>query len=172
MFPCSSRARSGRPTTPFLYFTSHDDADLGKAVSEGRRREFGSFGWAPETVPDPQDPATFERSKLHWDEVASADHAAILDWYRRLIALRRQLPVLTDGLREQARTSYDEKQGWLVLERGPLTVAVNLGNQTVTLPAPAELLLLAASEADVAVADGAVVLPPDSVAVLKAGPAT
>jgi maltooligosyltrehalose trehalohydrolase len=80
--------------------------------------------------------------------------------------------VLTDGLREQARTSYDEKQRWLVLERGPLTVAVNLGNQTVTLPAPGEPLVLAASEADVSVADNAVVLPPDSVAVLTAGPAT
>jgi maltooligosyltrehalose trehalohydrolase len=159
-------------SAPFLYFTSHQDRDLARAVSEGRRREFGSFGWAPETVPDPQDPATFERSKLDWDEVATGEHAAVFEWYRRMIALRRQMPVLTDGLREQARTSFDETQGWLVLERGPLTVAVNFGDQAVNLPAPGHQLVLAASEPAVAVADGALVLPPDSVAVLTAAPAT
>ena len=55
-------------STPFQYFTDHDDPELGRAVTEGRRREFAAFGWDPEGVPDPQDPRTFERSKLRWAE--------------------------------------------------------------------------------------------------------
>ena len=54
-------------TQPFLYFTDHDDPELGKAVTEGRRREFAAFGWDPDEVPDPHDPETVRRSKLIWD---------------------------------------------------------------------------------------------------------
>ena len=57
-------------STPFQYFTDHDDPELGRAVREGRRVEFAGFGWAPEAIPDPQDPATFARSKLDWQERA------------------------------------------------------------------------------------------------------
>ncbi|MDQ3757558.1 MAG: malto-oligosyltrehalose trehalohydrolase [Actinomycetota bacterium] len=77
-------------STPFQYFTDHADPELGRAVSEGRRSEFGAFGWKPEDVPDPQDPATFERSRLDWSEPAREPHAGMLRWYRELIALRRQ----------------------------------------------------------------------------------
>lgn len=158
-------------SSPFLYFTDHQDQALGEAVSVGRRQEFASFGWAPEDVPDPQDRQSFTRSKLRWDEVDAPGHASILAWYRHMISLRRSLGVLTDGRRDQVRTSVDEKQGWLVVSRGPVTVAVNLGAETVILPltaaqrGPAELL--AASETGVTLADGAIVLPPDSVAVIK-----
>jgi maltooligosyltrehalose trehalohydrolase len=55
--------------TPLPYFTNHADPDLGQAVSRGRRSEFAAFGWAPEDVPDPQDPQTFRRSKLKWSEL-------------------------------------------------------------------------------------------------------
>ncbi|MGZ3678250.1 MAG: malto-oligosyltrehalose trehalohydrolase, partial [Ktedonobacterales bacterium] len=41
-------------TTPFQYFTDHQDANLARAVSEGRRNEFAAFGWNPDDVPDPQ----------------------------------------------------------------------------------------------------------------------
>ena len=151
-------------SAPFLYFTDHHDPALGKAVSEGRRREFASFGWPPDKVPDPQDPETFVRSKLDWSEVAAPEHAAMLEWYRRLIALRRQIPDLGDGRRDQVETSYDASQGWLVLRRGTVSVAVNLGSAVVTLPAAG--VLLAGSEPGVAVDHGKVVLPPDSVAVV------
>src|SRR5205085_8410784 len=73
-------------TTPFQYFTDHQDPDLGRAVSEGRRSEFGSFGWDPGDVPDPQDQAPFEKSKLDWAEIEKPNHAQLLDWHRRLIA--------------------------------------------------------------------------------------
>jgi maltooligosyltrehalose trehalohydrolase len=45
-------------STPFQYFTDHEDPELGRAVSEGRRSEFSAFAWSAEEVPDPQDPAT------------------------------------------------------------------------------------------------------------------
>ena len=54
--------------SPFLYFTDHEDGELGRLVTEGRRREFAAFGAHAEDVPDPQAQATFERSKLDWDE--------------------------------------------------------------------------------------------------------
>ena len=73
-------------STPFQYFTDHEDPDLGRAVTEGRRREFAAFGWDPEDVPDPQAPETFARSKLRWDERHEGGHGRVLDWYRQLIA--------------------------------------------------------------------------------------
>src|SRR5690606_11120944 len=47
---------------PFLYFVSHTDPELVKAVQEGRRNEFKSFEWGDD-VPDPQAEETFNRSK-------------------------------------------------------------------------------------------------------------
>src|SRR5438445_25642 len=79
-------------STPFLYFTAHTDPALGKAVSEGRRREFAAFGWNPDGVPDPQDPGTFEQSKLKWDELGEPYHRRMLGWYRNPRARRPLQP--------------------------------------------------------------------------------
>ena len=50
---------------PFQFFTDHIDEEIATATREGRRREFAAFThFAGEEVPDPQDPATFERSTL------------------------------------------------------------------------------------------------------------
>jgi len=72
---------------PFLFFTDYDDPKLKKAVREGRRNEFKDFGFPNDSVPDPQDPATFERSKLNW-QLASPENK-MLRWYRPLIELRK-----------------------------------------------------------------------------------
>src|SRR5439155_1099045 len=74
-------------TTPFQYFTDHVDAELGRLVSEGRRKEFAAFGWQPADVPDPQDRATFDRSVLDWAELDKDPHAGLLEWHRALVAL-------------------------------------------------------------------------------------
>ncbi len=155
-------------STPFQYFTDHDDPDLGRAVSQGRRQEFAAFGWAPEDVPDPQDPATWERSKLDWAETDKDPHRDLLDWHRRLIALRRQVPALTDPRLDRADTDYDEDQGWVVLRRGSLTVAANLGPQTQTLTEAtgASVRLLAASDPAVLLTGAGLVLPPDTAAIV------
>lgn len=152
-------------STPFQYFTNHPDPDLGRAVSEGRRSEFSSFGWKPEDVPDPQDEATFERSKLQWQEVAEPEHADLLAWHSDLIALRRSTPAITNGDRERVKVRYDEERKWLALERGRVTVAVNLGTSTQDVPVrPGPVLL--SSDPKAAVGADTITLTADSVAVV------
>jgi maltooligosyltrehalose trehalohydrolase len=85
-------------TTPFLYFTDHEP-ELGALVSAGRRREFERFpafasAGATEKIPDPQAEATFERSKLRWDERERGEHAETLALFRAALALRRDDAVL------------------------------------------------------------------------------
>jgi maltooligosyltrehalose trehalohydrolase len=75
---------------PFQFFTSYGDPELAKAVNKGRKQEFKDFGW--NEIPDPQDPATFERSRLNWS-LATGDNE-MLRWYHALLELRRQF-VLT-----------------------------------------------------------------------------
>jgi maltooligosyltrehalose trehalohydrolase len=153
-------------TTPWQYFTDHADPELGRAVSTGRRQEFAAFGSAPGDVPDPQQPATFERSRLDWAEPAKDRHADLLAWYRQLITLRRRHAALTDPRLDRIRTEYDEKAGWLIVRRGPVTVAVNLGIQTWTWPAGPSAALLAASDPRIERIQQGLSLPPDSVAIV------
>jgi maltooligosyltrehalose trehalohydrolase len=76
-------------TAPFQYFTSHGTAELQEAVRKGRMAEFAAFGWEPHQVPDPQDPATFARSRLDWTAPEREPHRTLLALHRELIALRR-----------------------------------------------------------------------------------
>lgn len=101
---------------PFLYFVSHSDAGLVKAVREGRRREFGHFQWKGEP-PDPQSSETFERSKLRWSTRAEGAHAALLDFYRTLLGLRTRLPALAQLDRAGAHAVADEARRTVRLER-------------------------------------------------------
>ena len=153
--------------TPFLYFTDHDDPELGRLVSEGRRREFAAFGWKPEDVPDPQAEETFASSRLDWNELARSPHAELLDWHRRLIRLRRRVPALSDG-RFPDDVRFDEGGRWLVVERGPVTMVANVGGAPVAVAIgdgrPSSVLL--ASVEGVSVEGGTARLPPESVAVL------
>jgi maltooligosyltrehalose trehalohydrolase len=158
-------------STPFQYFTGHDEPGLARIVSQGRREEFSSFGWDPDSVPDPQDLATFERSKLDWAEIYSERNAALLAWYRTLIALRRQVPALTDPRLDRVQTACDEQAGWLVVRRGPVAVAANLGRGTWTFPAGPQAELLAASDPRIEQTDQGFVLPPDTVAIAANAPA-
>jgi maltooligosyltrehalose trehalohydrolase len=153
-------------STPFQYFSSHADPELGRAVSDGRRAEFSAFGWAPEDVPDPQDPATFERSRLDWAELDKERHARLLAWYRELIALRRRVPALTDPRLDQVHPDCDADLGWLVIHRGPVVIAANLGPGPWIYPAGRSASLLAASDESVRLTGGGLVLPPGTVAVL------
>jgi maltooligosyltrehalose trehalohydrolase len=80
-------------STPFLYFTDHTP-ELGRQVTEGRRKEFARFAaFADEAtrsrIPDPQAEATFVASQLRWNEVNEPTHAGVYRLYRALLALRR-----------------------------------------------------------------------------------
>lgn len=153
-------------SSPFQYFTQHEDKELGKAVSEGRRKEFAAFGWQPDEVPDPQDPATFERSKLKWDEIGETEHAEMLEWYRILIRLRRETPDLRYGNLQTIEVQSNEGEHWLLMKRGRIAVACNFGGEPCVLPATDyPTLLLASGNQTNADGDG-IVVAPESVAVL------
>jgi maltooligosyltrehalose trehalohydrolase len=155
-------------TTPFLYFTDHADPALGQAVREGRQREFAAFGWDPADIPDPQSADTFVRSKLDWREVDREPHARLLAWHRRLIALRRGSPDLADGRMDRVGVRVDEDARWLVVERGAVTVVVNLGAADALVPLPPERArrVLLTSNTDIRVGTAHVTVPPDAVVLL------
>ncbi|MGN6521675.1 MAG: malto-oligosyltrehalose trehalohydrolase, partial [Actinomycetes bacterium] len=79
-------------STPWCYFTDHQEPELAEAIRQGRRREFASHGWAAEDIPDPQAESTVASSVLSWDERRDGVHGEVLSWYRELIALRRREP--------------------------------------------------------------------------------
>ncbi len=126
--------------TPFLFFSSHPEPKLAEATRQGRKAEFAEHGWDADEVPDPQDPATFARSKLDWDEPASGRHAALLRLYRDLIALRRTEPDLGDFWLDHMTVDYDEDARWIAWRRGSLTTACNLGAEPVDVPVRGELV--------------------------------
>jgi maltooligosyltrehalose trehalohydrolase len=152
---------------PFQFFTSHPEPELGKATAEGRIAEFEKMGWDPAVVPDPQDPETFRRSKLDWSRLESGRHARILAVYRRLASLRRALPELTDPSFLKTSCRVDESARTFVMERGSVTVAVNLGDSPAELDVrPGELLFMTESGADLS--GGRLALPGHGGALLRA----
>ena len=168
---------------PFLFFTDHGDPVLGAAVRSGRRRELEAHGWDPDRVPDPQSPETFERSRLDWDEIDHGEHADLLDWHRRLIELRRANPELGNGRLDAIDVAFDEDARWLRMRRGSIVVAVNLADEPRRLTLRMSALVQGAdpadqptaesnarillSSADVLLDNGAIELPPRSVAILQ-----
>ncbi|MFJ5721284.1 malto-oligosyltrehalose trehalohydrolase [Streptomyces sp. NPDC093149] len=119
--------------TPWQFFTDHTDPALAEAVRGGRRREFAAHGWTADDIPDPQDPATRNRSCLDWSEPAREPHTRLYAWYRELIALRRTLPDLSDPDLASVRTAHDEQARWLAYRRGDLRIAVNLDEKPATI---------------------------------------
>lgn len=99
-------------TAPFQYFIEHGDRDLVEAVRQGRRREFSPFGWNPDDIPDPQDQATFMRSRLNRDRLDEWQ-TSLLQWTHALIRLRKEESSLGAGdgqaRRHRVWTFEDEK---------------------------------------------------------------
>lgn len=148
--------------TPWLFLTDHPEPELAEAVRRGRAEEFGSHGWAVMygrddddfTVPDPQSAESLDRSRLDWTEPELPGRRRLLDWYRRLIALRREVGVLGDGDRSATRLTWDQDVvdpgpstdhspeaarsrawgSWLVLHRGDARVVINLADTEQTVP--------------------------------------
>ena len=129
-------------STPFQYFTDHQNPELAEAVRRGRRDEFKAFGWEPNEVPDPQEEATFRRSQLDWSELERAPHRDLLAFYRSLAALRRDHPDLRDGRRDSVQVEYDEHARWLRVTRGAITLLANLSKSRHELARPDGKLLL------------------------------
>jgi maltooligosyltrehalose trehalohydrolase len=153
-------------STPFQYFTHHNDPELGRKVSEGRRSEFKAFGWDPEQVPDPQDPDTFYRSKLRWHEIHEEPHASLLRWYKDLIALRRSQSALTDGRMDGVDVTFDDCAKWFRVRRGELEVLCNLNREPQPIAIEHDPRNVLASEEGWRVESGVVEMPPESVVIL------
>ncbi|MFI6645038.1 malto-oligosyltrehalose trehalohydrolase [Streptomyces sp. NPDC050504] len=153
--------------TPWQFFTDHQDPELAAAVREGRRREFTSHGWAAADVPDPQDPATRDRSCLDWTEPARAPHAGLLAWHRELIALRRAQPDLSDPDLAALRVAYDEEARWIAYRRGDLRIAVNLAAEPARIALGAGRVVASWQRVAAPDEDGTLCLPPESCAILS-----
>ncbi|ADV84240.1 malto-oligosyltrehalose trehalohydrolase [Terriglobus saanensis] len=154
-------------STPFQYFADHQDPELRKNVAEGRKREFAAFGWKPEDVPNPEEPAAFEVSKLKWDEVKQAPHSTMLAWYRDLIRLRRSTHDLNRGEYGSVSVKIRPEARTIEIARHRVMTLVNLGEttQTFKLDSPATILL--ANRDGLDLQPGMVTLPPGTVVILE-----
>ncbi|MBA3523693.1 MAG: malto-oligosyltrehalose trehalohydrolase [Geodermatophilaceae bacterium] len=155
-------------TTPWQFFTSHPEPELGRATAEGRIREFAEHGWDAEEIPDPQDPATFTRSRLNWSEPDRAPHRDTLDVYRRLLALRRAEPALTDPSLAAVSVDHDAARRWLVVHRGDLRVVCNLADTAQAIPLTGTVAqVLFASGGGPTSQDGTLSVPGESAVVVR-----
>ncbi|MGI8746783.1 MAG: malto-oligosyltrehalose trehalohydrolase [Deinococcus sp.] len=158
MTPLLFQGQEWAASTPFLFFTDHH-GELGRLVSEGRRREFSSFAGFGGEVPDPQDEATFRSSTLNWDERGEGEHARTLELYRRLLELRRGDPVRSDNRRETLTSGSQGELLWVRRRngQGERVLLWNLGKAArpteleLPWPLPSGLLLHSEGRADCAV---------------------
>ncbi|PSQ97629.1 MAG: malto-oligosyltrehalose trehalohydrolase [Bacteroidetes bacterium SW_9_63_38] len=126
--------------SPFQFFTDHND-EIGPTVSEGRKEEFSGFSDFAGDFPDPQDPASFQRSVLDWDEPRRPPHDGILALYRDLLALR---PEVTNAQRDtgEGLTAAAPTDSTLRIDRPPYRAVLNLaGTADMALPPKAPVLL-------------------------------
>lgn len=152
--------------TPWQFFTDHTDPTLAEAVRTGRRREFAAHGWDAGDVPDPQDPATRDRSCLDWQEPRREPHAALLAWHRTLIGIRHRHPEIARLQLSEVSVDFDSGARRLSLRTGPLQVVVNFSpDRPAQLRSPGTVL--AAWHDGTHCEDGVVHLPPHSAAVLR-----
>lgn len=151
-------------STPFAFFTSHPEPELGKATADGRIDEFEKMGWDPAEVLDPQDPETFRRSKLDWAELDRGRHAVVLDCYRRLGRLRRELPQLTDPAFGSVSCSVEGRL--FTMRRGDLVLLVNAGETEVSVPVDASEVLFE-TPSGVDLEDGRITVPAHAGALLR-----
>lgn len=126
-------------TAPFLYFTSFEDVELGKAVSEGRKNEFKDYQWEGE-APDPQDENTFQRARLNHDLREAGHHRVLYDFYTELIRLRKSLPALRHLDKDRLNVvGYDREQVIFMhrwYEHNEVVCVFNFNDQPVTLSLP------------------------------------
>ncbi|MET0967346.1 MAG: malto-oligosyltrehalose trehalohydrolase [Nakamurella sp.] len=131
-------------STPWAFFTSHPDEELGEATRKGRLDEFARMGWDRNLVPDPQAESTFLDSKLDWREPLVGEHAEMLAIYRALATLRRERAELTDPRFNRNLVDCNDDEKWLLINRSGLRIAVNFADddRTIALGGPTGPILL------------------------------
>ena len=152
-------------SSPFLYFADHEDEDMRRAVSEGRRREFAAFGLIGD-VPNPEDLKTFQMSKLNWEEQDQGKHAEMLAWVKSLIKLRRTHVCLNDGDMHHLLVSTNDERRILTMERDEARILINFGEESYTFALLAGEKLCIASRDEIKVRNNYLDLPPMTMVVL------
>jgi maltooligosyltrehalose trehalohydrolase len=135
-------------TTPFTYFTDFPDQELGKAVSEGRKKEYASF--LGQGFIDPQSPEAFDTSKLDWRQLAQPQHQDMLKFHRDLLALRKHHKCLSNCRKDLTAVAFNQDARWITIERSDESgeraiIVCSLSDRKneipLDLPAPATLAL-------------------------------
>ena len=143
-------------TAPFQFFSDHIDKRIADATRDGRRREFAAFAEFEEDIPDPQDPATFERSKLTRER-----DPRVAELYAQLLVERRRLP---PG--DAHEIEFDEDQRWLRVQRGPFEILCNFADEPRAVPCGGTSVELSTHEPPQP-SDGVAELPPMSGALVR-----
>jgi maltooligosyltrehalose trehalohydrolase len=143
-------------SAPFQFFSDHIDKKIAEATRSGRRREFAAFAEFEEDIPDPQDPATFERSKLTRER-----DPRIAELYARLLVERRRLP---PG--DADAIEFDDEQRWLRVQRGPFEILCNFSDEPRRVPCEGRSVELSTHEPPQP-SDGEAQLPPMSGALVR-----
>jgi maltooligosyltrehalose trehalohydrolase len=140
---------------PFQFFSDHIDPKIARATREGRRREFASFARFDEQIPDPQELATFERSKL-----TRRRDQPLSQLYGRLLDVRRKLPP------GEVSIEFDDAAGWLMVRRGTFELICNFAPRAATVRCDGEAVELR-THPGVSLLDGSLELPPLSGALIR-----
>jgi maltooligosyltrehalose trehalohydrolase len=143
-------------TAPFQFFSDHIDKRIADATREGRRREFAAFAEFEEDIPDPQDPATFERSKLTRER-----DPRLAELYAQLLVERRRLP---PG--DADAIEFDDERRWLRVRRGPFEILCNFSDQPRPVPCDGTSVQLSTHEPP-QLSHGGAQLPPMSGALVR-----
>lgn len=126
-------------TAPFEYFVDHSDQSLIDAVRRGRREEFTASRWHGQPA-DPQDESTFLRAKLNHDLRYKGSHQILLEFYQKLILVRRRVPALRMLLKENLEVHDLEGERVLMIRRWSNTEQVaavfHFGEAMKTVPIP------------------------------------
>ena len=155
-------------SSPFLYFADHEEEQMRRLVSEGRKRDFAAFGWKEDEIPDPEAAETFRRSKLLWEEVREGRHAEMFEWAKQLIRLRRHTIDLNDGDLGHVLVESSEEAKCLTMQRGSIRVIANFGADPVRRELLEAETLELTSMSGIYVSDGKVTVPQHGLAILCA----
>ncbi len=124
---------------PFLFFVHHGDEHLVEMTQKGRKREFRDF-YKKGSPPDPQAEETFIRSKLDWDFEKDPQKKSMLAFYKKLIGLRKNHPLMANMKREKFKARRVEGHEAISLlfqdERGLLMGILNFSENPLEISLP------------------------------------
>jgi maltooligosyltrehalose trehalohydrolase len=127
---------------PFQYFVSHTDPNLAEAIRIGRKKEFAAFNTTGKP-PDPMSLDTFNHSKLQWPLLDVEPHKTMFRYYKYLIYLRKQHPVLKELNRKNILVASDQESKIIKLKRWDENlfafVVMNFSNQIQKIDLPNEM---------------------------------